>query len=206
MTPIVEAAAKAQVSVEAARAWCKDGRVKAVKGRTGWDVDLVSLQAHMDLTEAVVAAFLRIGGQEWRRYTRHRVYFEPEHWQDWSGLVFTVHDGGRPNTAALDGRPVVDSNGGTGKLTWAIKNRIYFDAVDSVLVLPGTPELAWHLPAFWGDGDRAEIVIDLADRIAAGVAARTGLDFGTPHSIKIGRGSYDLALAIPVSASPLEGA
>ncbi|GAA2680034.1 hypothetical protein GCM10010400_49250 [Streptomyces aculeolatus] len=151
------AATKARRTAATIRTWCRRGVVEAAKVSGRWVIDEASLDYRLSLDTPrpivySVETMTAIGGNEWARYGKHRVYLD---WQQFAGLEIHRYNTGNISSASLGGEHI--SNSEARRLMGAV-DKLYFDAADNKL----------HIQ--WGYSTlRRTALDDLADHIFTGV-------------------------------------
>lgn len=160
------AAAEANVTVATVRTWCRYGAVEAAKVAGRWVIETASLARRIAIGARrapapkkvvySVETMTAIGGNEWERYGKHRVYFDAPV-ETFAGLELAYYKSGNICGAWLGDEKVSNAEG--GRLAGAVA-KLYFDAADGKL----------HIQ--WGYGEPRSLTrAELADRIFAGVRA-----------------------------------
>ncbi|NGO69302.1 hypothetical protein [Streptomyces boncukensis] len=127
------AAAQADVTVATIRRWCRYGAVTATKHAGRWAIDAASLAHRIALSKLrtrkprpvvySVETMTAIGGSEWQRYGKHRVYLND--WAELAGLEITRYNSGNIQFALWQGERI--SNAQASKILSSI-DKIWFDA------------------------------------------------------------------------------
>lgn len=169
-----EAATTAGVTAATVRTWCRRNVIGAVKAGGRWAIDAASL-AHRIALGALrtkpaapkpvvysVETMTAIGGNEWTRGDKHRVYIND--WTAYAGLEVDHYKTGNISSASIDGRGIANSR--VGGLLGAVRS-VYFDAADGRLHVAHRDGDAFEVRYLDGERD----TIDLVARIFTGVHA-----------------------------------
>ena len=130
------AAQQAGVTVATVRHWCRIGAVAAVKRAGRWVIDAASLAYRISLgvrrtTRKIVYTvenMIAIGGSEWERHGKHRVYLN--NWADLLGLEGGRYKSGNIRWATLGGKDI--SNSEAGRILCQVR-AVYYDVTDGRL-------------------------------------------------------------------------
>jgi len=130
------AAEQAKVSIATIRRWCRIGAVAATKRAGRWVIDAASLAYRISLgvrrtTRKIVYTvenMIAIGGSEWERHGKHRVYLN--NWADLLGLEVGRYKSGNIRWATYKGKSI--SNSQAYKILGSI-DKVWFDAADGQL-------------------------------------------------------------------------
>lgn len=164
------AATEANVTVATIRAWCRNSVITATKTAGRWIIDTASL-AHRIAIGALktrkprpviysIETMTAIGGREWIRGDKHRVYLN--NWHDFAGLDIARYRSGNVSSAALAGRAI--ANNRVGGILSAI-DKVYFDATDGQLHAQHYGAREYAIRYLNGDRD----TIDLVDMVFTGI-------------------------------------
>jgi excisionase family DNA binding protein len=160
-----EAAAQAGVTVATIRTWCRIGAVAAAKTGRRWVIEAASLARRIALTAKPkkvvysIETMTAIGGSEWIRGDKHRVYING--WTNLIGLEVNHYKSGNIASAFLNGEEI--SNSEAYRLLGTV-NKVYFDAAD------GKVYISWGHSAA-RTMDREDIAAAIFTGIRAAIAA-----------------------------------
>lgn len=161
------AAEQAKVSIATIRRWCRIGAVAATKRAGRWVIDAASLAYRISLgvrrtTRKIVYTvenMIAIGGSEWERHGKHRVYLN--NWAELAGLEVDCYKSGNIRSAAYRGESI--SNSQAYKILGSI-DKVWFDAADGQL----------YCRYGWSESrvaDRAQVWADVVAGVRAAIAA-----------------------------------
>lgn len=161
------AAQQAGVTVATVRHWCRIGAVAAVKRSGRWVIDAASLTYRISLgvrrtTRKIaytVENMIAIGGSEWERHGKHRVYLN--NWAELAGLEVDCYKSGNIRSAAYRGESI--SNSQAYKILGSI-DKVWFDAADGQL----------YCRYGWSESrvaDREQVWADVVAGVRAAIAA-----------------------------------
>ncbi|GIH70362.1 hypothetical protein [Sphaerimonospora thailandensis] len=165
------AAAAIQAGVTAAtiRTWCRIGAIAAAKVAGRWAIDAASLAYRITLGVKPqpapkpivysVDTMTAIGGSEWIRGDKHRVYIN--NWAEFAGLEVSRYNTGNISYAEWDGEKI--SNSQANKILSSI-DKVWFDTATGKL----------HCRYGWGESrvaTREEVWAAVVAGIRAAIAA-----------------------------------
>jgi hypothetical protein len=134
------AAIEANVTIATIRDWARRGVITATKTAGRWIIDTASLArritiGHLKARKTApkpvtlsVETLTAIGGNEWIRGDKHRVYLND--WAAFAGIETTSYNTGNISSVTYQGESVSNSQG--GKLLGSI-DKVWFDAADGKL-------------------------------------------------------------------------
>jgi len=126
-----QAATLAGVTIDTIRHWCRMGAVRATKTAGRWVIDQVSLLRRIELgtrtrkertVELTVANLVAVGGREWKRGDKHRIYFN--NIADYLPIEIEHYKSGRISWAAWEGEEISNSQ---AYLILQSVDRVYYD-------------------------------------------------------------------------------
>lgn len=129
------AAELAGVTVDTIRGWARYGAIKAAKKAGRWVIDRASLLRRIALgirhtrkerpVHLTVANLTAVGGREWKRGDKHRVYFNSI--SDYLPIEIEHYKSGRISWAAWEGEEISNSQ---AYLILQSVDGVYYDVVE----------------------------------------------------------------------------
>lgn len=108
-----EAATLARVTIDTIRHWARYGAIRATKKAGRWHIERTSLLRRIELNprtrkerkvELTVENLVAVGGREWKRGDKHRVYFN--NIADYLPIEIEHYKSGRISWAAWEGEEI----------------------------------------------------------------------------------------------------
>jgi len=135
-----EAATLARVTVDTIRHWARYGAIRATKKAGRWVIDRTSLLRRIELdtrtrkerkrtVELTVENLVAVGGREWKRGDKHRIYFN--NLIDFLPLEVEHYKSGRISWAAWEGEEI--SNRQAYLILESVEN-VYYDVNESKFI------------------------------------------------------------------------
>lgn len=133
-----EAATLARVTIDTIRHWARYGAIRATKKAGRWHIDRASLLRRIELdtrprkertVELTVENLVAVGGREWKRGDKHRVYFN--NLIDFLPLEVEHYKSGRISWAAWEGEEI--SNRQALLILESVEN-VYYDVNEEKFV------------------------------------------------------------------------
>lgn len=172
------AAIEANVTAATIRTWCRNGVITATKAAGKWVIDQVSLAARIAIGQLKtrkapkpvvysVETMKAIGGNEWIRGDKHRVYLND--WLEFAeGIDIDFYKSGGVWGAAIDGQGI--ANGRARQILGAV-HKVYFDATDGKLYVQHTDADCFEIRYLDGHRDDINIVARIFAGVRAAIAA-----------------------------------
>lgn len=135
-----EAATLARVTIDTIRHWARYGAIRATKKAGRWHIERTSLLRRIELdtrprkerkrtVELTVENLVAVGGREWKRGDKHRVYFN--NLIDFLPLEVEHYKSGRISWAAWEGEEI--SNRQAYLILESVEN-VYYDVNEEKFV------------------------------------------------------------------------
>jgi len=168
-----QAAAKAGVTVDTIRTWCRRNVIAARKVAGRWMVDASSLAYRVSLgnrakkerkVSFTVENMVAIGGSRWTKYGHDRVYLD--NWAELIGLEIGRYKSGNIHWACLGGEKI--SNSEAYRILGQV-SKVYFDAADRKVHIQWGFGSAGGFPRSFHD--REELAQAIFNGIRAAIAA-----------------------------------